>query len=126
MRDKASELEEINRKIFEVMVDDKDVNEGTLAQETEAADEYRVRYQQAKIAVNNIIESDRSTHSGQDIGYIMLNTSTRDNVRTFKLPKIELPKFNGELKDWLQFWSLFKNIHEDPSITKEDKLHYLV
>lgn len=56
----------------------------------------------------------------------MSNTSARDNIRTFKLPKIELPKFNGELKDWLQFWSLFKNIHEDSSITKEDKFQYLV
>jgi len=45
----------------------------------------------------------------------------RDNARTFKLPK-----FNGDLKEWLQFWSLFKHIHEDPDITKEDKFQYLI
>ncbi|KAL6268275.1 hypothetical protein P5V15_001391 [Pogonomyrmex californicus] len=43
-----------------------------------------------------------------------------------KLPKIELPKFSGKLKDWLQFWNLFKNIHEDPTITKEIKFQYLL
>ncbi|KAF2888536.1 hypothetical protein ILUMI_17637, partial [Ignelater luminosus] len=33
-----------------------------------------------------------------------------DSKRRFKLPKIELKKFGGDLKGWLQFWSQFKNI----------------
>lgn len=37
VRDKASEIEDINRKIFEVMVDDDKVNEETLVQETETS-----------------------------------------------------------------------------------------
>lgn len=31
-----------------------------------------------------------------------------------------------DLKDWLQFWNLFKHIHEDTNITKEDKFQYLI
>lgn len=46
--------------------------------------------------------------------------------KTFKLPKIELIKFGGEVRDWLQFWSLFKKIHDDPDIAKEDKFQYLL
>lgn len=42
------------------------------------------------------------------------------------MPKIEIPKFTGELKDWLQFWSLFKKIHENSTVSKEDKFHYLI
>ncbi|XP_011688448.1 PREDICTED: uncharacterized protein LOC105450352 [Wasmannia auropunctata] len=38
----------------------------------------------------------------------------------------KLQKFSGDLKEWLQFWSLFKNIHKDGSITKKDKFQYLV
>ncbi|XP_050505341.1 uncharacterized protein LOC126883721 [Diabrotica virgifera virgifera] len=45
--------------------------------------------------------------------------------RTFKLPPIEFKKFNGELKDWLPFWSQFKVVHDDPSIDLHDKIAYL-
>ncbi|GFY67623.1 uncharacterized protein TNIN_334131 [Trichonephila inaurata madagascariensis] len=40
----------------------------------------------------------------------------------FKLPKIELKKFNGEPKEFLVFWSQFKKIHDDSSIAEEDNL----
>ena len=43
-----------------------------------------------------------------------------------KLPTIELPKFTGNVKEWLSFWSVFKKIHEDALIRKEDKFQYLV
>ena len=29
----------------------------------------------------------------------------------FKLPRVEIPKFSGELKDWKKWWGLFKSIH---------------
>lgn len=123
MRDKASELEETNQKLFEVMIDS-GVGEEQLLQECEAIDEYRLKYQHAKVALNDIVESAHGEDAAQDNRQeIQVN---RDNIRTFKLPKIELPKFSGEFKDWLQFWSLFKNIHEDPNITKEDKFQYLI
>ncbi|XP_035222808.1 uncharacterized protein LOC118195583, partial [Stegodyphus dumicola] len=46
--------------------------------------------------------------------------------RKFKLPKIELKKFNGEAKEFLTFWSQFSKIHEDPTIPDEDKFQYLL
>lgn len=30
------------------------------------------------------------------------------------------------MREWLQFWSQFKNIHEDLAVTKEDKFQYLI
>ncbi|GFV26005.1 DUF1758 domain-containing protein [Trichonephila clavipes] len=46
--------------------------------------------------------------------------------RKFKLPKIELKKFNGEAKEYLTFWSQFQKIHEDREIAAEDKMQYLL
>lgn len=46
-------------------------------------------------------------------------------TRMSKLPKLELPKFNGNIKDWLPFWSQFKKISDDASISNEDKMQYL-
>ncbi|XP_041977613.1 uncharacterized protein LOC121731965 [Aricia agestis] len=47
------------------------------------------------------------------------------NQRHFRLPKLELPSFNGEVKQWLTFWSQFKKIHGDPMIDNDDKPQYL-
>ncbi|XP_011858322.1 PREDICTED: uncharacterized protein LOC105555891 [Vollenhovia emeryi] len=124
VREKASELEDLNRKIFEVMVDE-GTDEHQLLQETEGSDEYRVKYQQAKIGVNSIIVRAESALTAQDVGQAV-HVNADLPMRTFKLPKIQLPRFSGELKDWLQFWSLFKNIHLDATITKEDKFQYLI
>lgn len=124
VREKASELEDINRKIFEVMTEN-NADEVQLLQETETADEYRLRYQQVKAAVNNVLNPVQPALAIQDVGQAA-HVARDMHVRTFKLPKIQLPKFIGELKDWLQFWSLFKNIHEDPTISKEDKFQYLI
>ncbi|GFY13457.1 uncharacterized protein TNCV_1803281 [Trichonephila clavipes] len=46
--------------------------------------------------------------------------------RKFKLPKIELKKFNGEAKEYLTFWSQFQKIHEDRGIAAEDNMQYLL
>lgn len=78
------------------------MDEKQLLQETEMADEYRVRYQQAKAAVNNVLDQVRPIVSTVNAGQAV--AGSRDlPVRTFKLPKIQLPKFSGELRDWLKF-----------------------
>jgi len=46
--------------------------------------------------------------------------------RKLKLSKIELKKFSGEVKYFLNFWSQFKRIHDDKEMEKEDKFHYLI
>ncbi len=42
-----------------------------------------------------------------------------------RLPKLELPKFGGEARDWLAFWSAFQTVHEDDAITLSVKFQYL-
>ncbi|GFX99026.1 DUF1758 domain-containing protein [Trichonephila clavipes] len=46
--------------------------------------------------------------------------------RKFKLPKIELKKFDSNAKEYLTLWSQFKKIHEDESLSNEDKFQYLL
>ncbi|KAJ8966497.1 hypothetical protein NQ317_019892 [Molorchus minor] len=44
-----------------------------------------------------------------------------------KLPKIELPQFSGEIREWETFYSIFKSlIHDNNTLTNADKVHYLV
>ncbi|GBL85141.1 hypothetical protein AVEN_221352-1 [Araneus ventricosus] len=46
--------------------------------------------------------------------------------RNFKLPQLQLKKFNGDARDYLAFWSQFQKIHADPGIPNGDKMQYLV
>nr|XP_042896051.1 uncharacterized protein LOC122268977 [Parasteatoda tepidariorum] len=40
-------------------------------------------------------------------------------------PKIKLPVFDGNLKNWLSFWCQFEKIDKDPNIGDHDKFLYL-
>lgn len=46
--------------------------------------------------------------------------------RNYKLPKLELKKFNGDVRQWIGFWGQFRKIHDDPNIDVEDKFQYLI
>ena len=45
---------------------------------------------------------------------------------TYKLPKLTLPPFDGELANWHKFWVRFKEaVHNNSSLTNAEKLAYL-
>jgi len=48
------------------------------------------------------------------------------HTKTYKLPKIEIRKFDGDLKEWLGFWAQFQKIHNDSELHDSDKFQYLV
>ncbi|XP_004930224.2 uncharacterized protein LOC101738759 [Bombyx mori] len=44
-----------------------------------------------------------------------------------KLPPIEIPEFNGDIKNWPLFISSFRNVvHNNTSLTDSEKLYYLI
>ena len=44
-----------------------------------------------------------------------------------RLPKLELPKFKGNITKWIPFWDSFKSaIHDNPDMSKVDKFNYLM
>lgn len=42
------------------------------------------------------------------------------------LPQRKLQPFNGDVRDWLGFWSSFEDIHEDAGLSENDKFQYLL
>ncbi|XP_049871172.1 uncharacterized protein LOC126370378 [Pectinophora gossypiella] len=46
---------------------------------------------------------------------------------TVKLPKIEIPKFSGNIKSWPEYYDIFNAlIHENGSLSNTEKMQYLV
>lgn len=55
-------------------------------------------------------------------GETVRETGPRSGVR---LPKLELPKFNGELCQWQPFWERFQDSIHNTTLSRVDKFHYL-
>ena len=66
--------------------------------------------------LNSIVNSTSVLNSSQVHG------EPQEKKKTFKLPKIEIVKFCGNVRDWLQF----RKIHDDPEIDEVDKFQHLM
>jgi hypothetical protein len=53
------------------------------------------------------------------------NLTTQSLNRKFCLPKLELKKFDGDVKNWLGFWGQIKKINDDSKLDDKDKFQYL-
>ncbi|XP_011259740.1 uncharacterized protein LOC105253407 [Camponotus floridanus] len=114
--------------LFESGADETDINREL---ESDDAVKYKTQYLTAKRKISEIQREQRNRRRTTKHP----TPSTSDNITrtvstnalkpsTSKFSEFE-PKFGGNIKDWLPFWSKFKKINENPSISKEDKMQYL-
>ena len=68
---------------------------------------------------------DQDGDKEEDVESVVSNLSTSTNQRTVKLPKLELPKFSGNVVDWPIFWDNFKAIVHDSDLPPVSKFAYL-
>ncbi|UYV60640.1 hypothetical protein LAZ67_1001743, partial [Cordylochernes scorpioides] len=117
-----SELLVIQGKIRDFMLTS-DVSEEELEQDDEEALQYTQRYKRIYKKCLALVEP-RITASSPTTSEVSFASSSHH--RTVKLPKIELKKFTGEIKDWLGWWAQFNKINVDPTLEDSDKFQYLV
>ncbi|GFU30808.1 uncharacterized protein TNCV_2356671 [Trichonephila clavipes] len=105
--DKFSRLEKCQRGISNILLKE-ETDELAYEEDFMKAEIYRDRFSElcAKIERLSVKETEKKEVPEK---------------RKFKLPKIELKKFDGNAKEYLTFWSQFKKIHEDESLSNEDK-----
>ncbi|KAJ8915580.1 hypothetical protein NQ315_012465 [Exocentrus adspersus] len=113
LQSKYEELLVMDNKIREELL--AECGEEGLSAEITACDEYKHRLLQLRSKCSTVVDDIDSTSS---------STFSRTR-RKFKLPRIELKKFNDDIKDWLPFWAQFKKIHDDVDIDRSDKIAYL-
>jgi hypothetical protein len=122
-------LQEWDQKVVTQLLDD-DCEDETVDAEHTAMLEYAERFSFTKLKVEQLLDSGKhssSTHSDDELTVDSYASAARgSNQKSYKLPKIELKKFNGDLKNWVGFWSQFSKIHEDASLHDADKFQYLV
>ena len=120
LENRYTELQTFDQKIFEISIDNNATEEDILKEAT-VADEYREKF----IRVRNVVASMLKPVKVE----MASNSVAADSVvskKKYKLPTLEIKKFSGEIKDWLQFWGLFRKIHEDSEMSEEDKFQFLL
>eukprot|EP00794_Sanderia_malayensis_P006280 gene6280-7002_t len=56
----------------------------------------------------------------------MVGQPRANSASSIRLPKIEMKSFNGDPKEWIQFWDVFeRNIHLNTSLARVNKMQYL-
>ncbi|GBM38066.1 hypothetical protein AVEN_40947-1 [Araneus ventricosus] len=120
LTEKYTKIQHLNDKILKLIQGKDRCTERDICNEIESAESYEDKFIFWKTKLERCISR---ADSGIDTQSVSESIS---NKRNFKLPKIELQKFYGSLKDWLSFWGLFKKIAKDSDIPNEDKYQYLI
>ncbi|UYV74823.1 hypothetical protein LAZ67_12001144 [Cordylochernes scorpioides] len=116
------EIRQTQGKIRDFMLTS-DGSEEELEQDDEEALQYTQRYKRIYNKCIALVEL-KITASSPTTSEVSFASSSHH--RTVKLPKIELKKFTGEIKDCLGWWAQFNKIHVDPTLEDSDKFQYLL
>ena len=119
---KMAELDSVHAKLSDALFSS-EVSEDELTKKLESNDSYQTNYLTAKVKME---EAFTTTAPPVNVVTVSNVRNAPPTVSTTKLPRIELPKFNGSVKEWLPFWSQFKKISDDKTLTKADKFQYLL
>ena len=129
LENRFRELDIANKEIFDAMIE-ADKSAEDLDIEMQSTDEYRRRFEDAKLKVRRVCERQIGNpapgNGGRPLPEIDAADDSISNSRKYKLPKLEIKKFNGDPKEWLRFWSSFKKVHDDRQITAEEKFDFLI
>ena len=126
IKDLQEKLQERDEELLSMLLDEDD-NEEEMAVEHEGIETYARAIAMIQIKLENYIQKpvSRPVSPAGSSSYSTAQSAS-DKKRNYKLPKIELQKFDGELKNWLEWWSHYKQIHEDDDLHTSTKFHYLV
>lgn len=122
LEEKMNGLNETTNSFMELLLEVPAITDDEMQQEYDDADEYQSKFFTAKLMMEECL----IVRSNEVVTQTISAVGPGEARKTFKLPKIELIKFSGNVRDWLQFWSVFKKIHGDSNIAKEDKFQYLI
>lgn len=133
LNDRFNQLEKIDEEIFTEMRG-QDLSQEEMDGEFDAIQEYRDKWND--VNPDELPENDDNRSAATHINdNHRSGTNNDENRSTFsmsneksrlKLPKLKLVEFNGNLRDWLRFWSQFKGIHDDEQLSLEEKFQYLI
>ena len=121
---RLSSLDDVQSKI-ELVLPDEEVDEdvGKAADVRDEAVESRIRALQALRAKSEAVRGETAV-AGSEVGHGE-SGSLSSRSQSVKLPKLELPKFSGDVLEWSAFWDQFVASIDSSDLPENSKLVYL-
>ena len=126
LQQKKDELKQVDSEIYNLLLDE-DAREEDLLAEMESSDSYLKRFTELNMHCDEYLQPKPTDPVDDEVASVASGTSVYNipGRRKFKLPTLEFKKFDGNIKDWLPFWSQFQKVHVDTEIDLNDKVQYL-
>ncbi|XP_035711717.1 uncharacterized protein LOC118437053 [Folsomia candida] len=119
-------IREHDEKVLTQMLDD-NCTAGSYGDESAVNEEYSDRIRVSIMDIEKILNAEiRPPSPSASSSYVTVNGERIKKDRSFKLPKIELQKFDGSWKNWLGWWAQYRQIHEDDELQVNVKFQYLI
>ena len=127
LRERLDALSKLDNEIFELIED-----EGELAHEIENADAFKLTIHAAILKIDEQAKASASTSpapgtsaSTSPVPGTSIPLAPAASPAT-RLPKLQLPSFDGDITKWSTFWDAFEvAIHKNVSLSDIDKFTYL-
>ncbi|XP_060600224.1 uncharacterized protein LOC132753734 [Ruditapes philippinarum] len=99
--------------------------EDTL-QESKETEHNKIEKKERALSLAVVTEEMKTMFEAQMELQRVLVESKRVKKDTVKLPKIDIPSFNGNKLYWIEFWDSFENsVHKNDSLSDVDTFNYL-
>ncbi|KAJ8964444.1 hypothetical protein NQ317_013854 [Molorchus minor] len=132
LNSKYQDLAEADAEIYANLMSEGAEEDG-LAAEMDTCDSYKHTYTLLKLRCEEIetitglkAEEEQEARTSRQSAVSEQGSTSVTGKRKFKLPAIQFKSFDGNIRDWLSFWSQFQKIHDDPDIDQHDKVEYLI
>ncbi|KAM7283086.1 uncharacterized protein ISCGN_000249 [Ixodes scapularis] len=121
---KEKSLRELDQQVADLT----DVND--IEEETEASlgyeDAISIARTRALRQLQEVTNNETTSSTSSNKSRMEVQRGNGATVPNVKLPKLELPKFNGELAEWQTFWDQFQSsIDQNPGLSLVDKFKHL-
>lgn len=115
--EKFTRLEILDERIQSRMLEAEEFDEAQYQTEVETAEVYKHKL----CVIKNLIQTSPSKLTAGSP-----EQKGKTTNRNFKLPQIVFKQFDDEPLNWLGFWGQFQKIHDDDTLSSEDKFQYLI
>lgn len=125
LADKAERLFFLDTEVSDLLYTHEE-DEQVLSTEFDESESYREKWVSIKSKYESMRASEERNdrHSADSVSNV--GSTMSHSKQLYHLPKLNLTKFDGNLKQYIGFWAQFKNIHEDGSLDNETKFQYLI
>jgi len=120
-----TEITNLIELITQSQTDLMDINRRIIGSAPSNLDDHVKAFKVLYMQSNKLLSKLRSLQSTQPINAVLTITTTKQ-VSEVRLPRLELPHFDGDLLQWVSFRDMFRSaVHNNSNISDAQKLTYL-